>query len=65
MGVLCVLPQIYIHLHTEQLGRGEQSQGSKAGEQGDKFHTSFFLIVHYREKSGGNLCLKLSRVKPV
>lgn len=46
-------------------GRGEQSQGSEAGEQGDKLHTSFFFIMHYRVKKGANLYLKLYSVKPV
>lgn len=28
MGVLCVLPQIYVHLHTEQLGQ----RGAEPGQ---------------------------------
>lgn len=29
MGVLCVLPQIYVHLNAEQLGQG----GAEPGQQ--------------------------------
>lgn len=59
-GLLWIPPKIYIHLHAELLWcseRGEQSQGSKAGEGGTSFAPSFSLLCITERRMRGHLCV--------